>query len=62
MVESNESVSGGVEPYDKRCAHAGCACLMQEDEEFCSDACEAAAGDDNSCDCGHLACTSHEED
>lgn len=42
--------------YEKRCAHDGCACLMQEDEEFCSDACEAGGGD--TCACGHLACES----
>ena len=43
--------------YEKRCAHDGCACLMQEDEEFCSDACEAGDGGDT-CACGHLACES----
>jgi hypothetical protein len=59
MAETNEPVRNSGEPYDKRCGHGGCACLMQEDEEFCSDACEAAAGDGDSCDCGHLACTSH---
>ena len=44
------------ESYEKRCAHPTCVCLMQEDEEFCSDACEANAGGDGACECGHLGC------
>ena len=42
---------------EKVCAHPGCACLMQEEEDYCSDSCEAAAPGD-ACTCGHLACTS----
>lgn len=42
------------EGYQKRCAHIGCACLMQDDEDFCSEACEGANG--GACPCGHLAC------
>jgi hypothetical protein len=42
----------------KTCGHAECACLMQEEETFCSDECEAASVDSAGCPCGHLACTS----
>ena len=39
----------------KRCALPGCSCLMQDDEEYCSEACEKEAGRPK-CACGHLAC------
>jgi hypothetical protein len=40
---------------EKVCAHAGCSCLMQEEEDFCSEYCESA-GEDTHCGCEHLAC------
>jgi len=44
----------------KTCGHASCACLMQEEEVYCSDECEHATHG-GSCPCGHLACTSETE-
>jgi hypothetical protein len=41
----------------KTCGHPGCACLMQEEEVFCSDECEQSSPDARECPCGHLACT-----
>jgi hypothetical protein len=52
-----KAMSESEEYYDKRCAHEGCACLMQEDEQFCSEACEND-GRASTCTCGHLACES----
>ena len=46
---------GEGESTEKHCAYAGCSCLMQEEESYCSDECERAQGD-GECDCGHLAC------
>jgi hypothetical protein len=41
----------------KTCGHPGCACLMQEEEVFCSDECEQAGESATECPCGHRACT-----
>ena len=43
---------------EKICAHPACSCLMQEEEAYCSDACEASKDSDR-CGCGHLACAAH---
>ena len=40
---------------DKTCAHPGCSCLMQEEEDFCSEYCDGASGNAH-CGCEHLAC------
>lgn len=40
------------------CAHEICACAAQEDSEYCSDRCRAAAEGmtEIACDCGHSGC------
>jgi len=46
------------EKGEKICTHPGCSCLMQEEESFCSDACEQS-GEGDGCPCGHPACEAH---
>ena len=46
---------------DKPCAHAACGCRVAADEQWCSEACRAAAGKGTHasarCECGHAGCT-----
>lgn len=41
------------------CAHKGCNCPVTDDSQYCSAACETAAGNDTTsiaCGCGHPGC------
>ncbi len=37
------------------CAHPGCHCKVQPDEEYCSEECRNLT-DDDPCSCGHSDC------
>ena len=40
-----------------KCMHKPCQCLVEEEQKFCSAACETAVGNDIvPCPCGHAGC------
>jgi hypothetical protein len=44
------------------CAHLGCACKVDDEDEYCSEICSGMAANPpvdlemRPCECGHLAC------
>ncbi len=43
----------------KKCAHEICVCAVGEDQEYCSESCQANGESDITdiaCDCGHGSC------
>ena len=60
--------SGIGQNHMNKCGHAGCACLVDPSQTYCSDYCVTASGADASnqlpghqsesgrCECGHAAC------
>jgi hypothetical protein len=41
----------------KKCAHPACTCMVEQDEEYCSQYCEDASDEvEISCDCAHPGC------
>ena len=46
-----------------RCAHSLCKCLVETEDQFCSDACANANGHETTpCPCAHPECASSQAD
>ena len=43
-----------------KCAHPPCQCLVEEEQRFCSSACDSAKGASR-CMCGHPGCVAQHE-